>query len=44
VIKAGPVIELLAANDSGEPVLSTPALSTGVLYSRTPGSIVAISE
>jgi outer membrane protein assembly factor BamB len=44
VVKAGPLFELLATNDLGEPVLSTPALSDGVLYIRTPRGITAISN
>ncbi|HYP14078.1 MAG TPA: PQQ-binding-like beta-propeller repeat protein [Bryobacteraceae bacterium] len=44
VIKAGPKFELLANNDLGEPILSTPAISEGVMFIRTPANVVAISE
>jgi outer membrane protein assembly factor BamB len=44
VIKAGPQFELLATNELGEIVLSTPAISNRVLYIRTAGSAVAIAE
>ena len=44
VIKAGRQFELLAMNDLGEVVLSTPAVSDGVLYVRTSGSVLAIAE
>jgi outer membrane protein assembly factor BamB len=44
VIKAGPRFELVATNELGEPVLSTPAISERLLYVRTPGKVVAIAE
>jgi outer membrane protein assembly factor BamB len=43
-IRAGPRFKLLATNQLGELVLSTPALSDAVLYIRTPGSVIAIAE
>ncbi|HKG21421.1 MAG TPA: PQQ-binding-like beta-propeller repeat protein, partial [Blastocatellia bacterium] len=42
VIKAGPTLEVLAKNEMGEPCLATPAVSQGVLYFRTSGSLIAI--
>jgi outer membrane protein assembly factor BamB len=42
VIKAGPKLEVLAKNDLGEPCLATPAISQGVVYFRTSGSLMAI--
>jgi outer membrane protein assembly factor BamB len=42
VIKAGPTMEVLAKNELGEPCLATPAISQGVLYFRTSGSLMAI--
>jgi outer membrane protein assembly factor BamB len=42
VIKAGPKLEVLAKNELGEPCLATPAISQGVLYFRTSGSLLAI--
>ena len=36
--------ELLATNKLGEPVLATPAISDGVLYFRTAGSLIAIGQ
>lgn len=44
VVKAGPRFSLLRTNELGDVVLSTPALSDGVLYFHTPGSVVAIGE
>jgi outer membrane protein assembly factor BamB len=44
VIKAGPQFELLATNELGEIVLSTPAISDRVLYIRTSSSVLAIAE
>ena len=44
VIKAGPQFELVGANELGEIVLSTPALSDKVLYVRTSASVLAIAE
>ena len=42
VIKAGPTLEVLAKNELGEPCLATPAISQGVLYFRTSGSLITI--
>ena len=42
VIKAGPTLEVLSKNELGEPCLATPAISQGVLYFRTSGSLIAI--
>ncbi|HVF91115.1 MAG TPA: PQQ-binding-like beta-propeller repeat protein [Blastocatellia bacterium] len=42
VIKAGPTLEVLAKNEMGEPCLATPAVSQGVLYFRTSGSLIAV--
>jgi outer membrane protein assembly factor BamB len=42
VIKAGPKLEVLAKNELGDPCLATPAISQGVLYFRTAGSLMAI--
>jgi outer membrane protein assembly factor BamB len=42
VIKAGPKMEVLAKNELGEPCLATPAISQGVLYFRTSGSLIAV--
>lgn len=42
VIKAGPKLEVLAKNNLGEPCLATPAISQGVMYFRTSGSLMAI--
>jgi outer membrane protein assembly factor BamB len=44
VVKAGPKFEVLARNDLGETCLSTPALSTGVLYFRTRRHLVAVAR
>ena len=42
VLKAGPKLEVLAKNNLGEPCLATPAISQGVMYFRTSGSLMAI--
>lgn len=42
VLKAGPKLEVLAKNNLGEPCLATPAISQGVIYFRTSGSLMAI--
>lgn len=42
VIKAGETMEVMAKNQMGEPCLATPAISQGVLYFRTSGSLIAI--
>ncbi len=43
VVRAGLDFALLAENDLGEVCMSTPAISTGVLFFRTRGHVVAIS-
>lgn len=42
VVRAGDEYELLATNELGESVLSSPAVSGGVLYFRTRGHLVAV--
>ena len=42
VIRAAQKLEVLAKNPMGEPCLATPAVSQGVLYLRTAGSLVAV--
>ena len=42
VLEAGPTFNLLAQNSMGEPCFATPAISQGVLYFRTTGSLIAI--
>lgn len=44
VVRAGDEFELLATNSIGETVLSTPAISDGVLFFRTRGHLVAVGE
>ena len=44
VIKAGAQFELAGTNELGEIVLSTPAISDGVLYIRTSSSVLAIGK
>jgi outer membrane protein assembly factor BamB len=44
VVKAGDTYELLATNPIGEPCLSTPAISDGMIYIRTTHHLVAIAE
>jgi outer membrane protein assembly factor BamB len=44
VIKAGPKFEVLAKNEMGEICMATPAISEGVLFFRTQGHVVAITE
>ncbi|MEO8028398.1 MAG: PQQ-binding-like beta-propeller repeat protein, partial [Bryobacteraceae bacterium] len=44
VIKAGPVFELLATNKMGEISMASPAVSDGVLFFRTRGHVVAVSD
>jgi outer membrane protein assembly factor BamB len=44
VVKAGPEFELMATNELGEIVLSTPAFSDGAMYVRTAKSVVAIRD
>lgn len=42
VLSAGPEFKPIANNPMGEPCFATPAISEGVLYFRTTGSLVAI--
>ncbi|MGH1362713.1 MAG: FG-GAP-like repeat-containing protein [Calditrichia bacterium] len=42
VLAAGPEFKLLSRNEMGEPCFATPAISEGVVYFRTTGSLVAI--
>lgn len=42
VIKSGPTLEVLAKNQMGEPCLATPAISQGIIYFRTAGSLMAV--
>ena len=42
VIAAKPEFELLSRSRLGEPCLATPAISEGVIYFRTTGSLIAI--
>ena len=42
VLKAGATLDVLAKNQMGEPCLATPAISQGVLYFRTAGSLMAV--
>lgn len=44
VVQAGPQFKVLATNPMGEICMTTPAISEGVLYIRTQGHLVAISE
>lgn len=44
VVKAGDTYELLATNPIGEPCLSTPAISDGMIYIRTTHHLVAVGE
>jgi outer membrane protein assembly factor BamB len=44
VLKAGPAFEQLAVNPLGEVAMATPAISSGVLFFRTRGHLVAIHE
>jgi len=42
VIAAGPEFKHLATNTMGEPLMATPALSLGVMYVRTSGTLFAV--
>jgi len=42
VLAAGPEFKLLSRNELGEPCFATPAISEGVLYFRTTGSLIAV--
>jgi outer membrane protein assembly factor BamB len=44
VVRAGPTFELMAKNPLGEVTLATPAVSEGVMYFRTKGSLVAVAK
>jgi hypothetical protein len=44
VIAAGPEFKHLATNALGEPLMATPALSEGVMYVRSPGTLFAIGR
>ncbi len=44
VVKAGPTFQVLGTNPMGEVCMATPALSEGVLFFRTQGHLVAVSE
>ncbi|MBC8164670.1 MAG: PQQ-binding-like beta-propeller repeat protein [Bryobacteraceae bacterium] len=44
VVRAGETFEVLRVNALGEVVLSTPAISDGLMFIRTPGALVAIGE
>ena len=44
VVKAGPVFEVLAENDFGEYVLSSPAVSDGQIFIRTDKALYAIGQ
>jgi len=44
VVRAGRAFEILAENDIGEVVMSTPALSAGTLVVRTLGHVFGISQ
>ncbi|MDX2034359.1 MAG: PQQ-binding-like beta-propeller repeat protein [Blastocatellia bacterium] len=44
VVKAGPKYELLATNPMGEVMMSTPAISEGMLIVRTIGHVYGIAE
>jgi len=44
VVGAGPEFESLAVNEMGETCMATPAISQGVLFWRTRGHVVAVTE
>ncbi len=44
VVKAGPKYELVSTNSCGESVLTTPAISDGVIYLRTQSSLIAVGK
>jgi len=44
VVKAGPRFELLKRNSMGEPIMATPAISGGLLLSRTEHTLWAIGN
>lgn len=44
VVRAGPKFELLATNPMNEPLMSTPAISDGIIILRSQNYVYAISE
>jgi len=44
VIKAGPEYQLLAANDVGDILMATPAISENTIYFRAQKSVIAVGE
>jgi outer membrane protein assembly factor BamB len=44
VVKAGPEFRIVATNPMGEICMATPAISDGIIYVRTQGNLVAISD
>ena len=44
VVAAGPEFKLLAVNSLDEIAMATPAVSEGVLYFRTRGHVIAVSD
>ncbi|HXG63583.1 MAG TPA: PQQ-binding-like beta-propeller repeat protein [Blastocatellia bacterium] len=44
VVRARPVFELLATNPVGEPLMATPAISSGKMFVRAQSSVYAISR
>ena len=44
VVKAGAEYDLVEVNQCGESILSTPAISEGVIYFRTQDSLIAVGE
>ena len=44
VLKAGPEFELLATNDMGERIMTTPAISDGVMFVRGEKRLFAIAR
>ena len=44
VVAAGPEFKQLATNAMGEPLMATPALSDGVMYVRSSGTLFAIGS
>ena len=44
VLEAGPEYKEIAVHEFGEPLMATPAVSSGVLYIRTPSHLIAIGK
>lgn len=44
VVEAGPVYREIAVNEVGEPVMASPAVSEGILFVRTPRTLLALTE